>query len=154
MNRTSVNEMIDFVFWPQFINDNCEMVVKVWTLTGTPVSARNSLYNYFQNMDKNTLQLLINPFINTDCKNLGKTEWLNASNLNKQLFRFGVRVAFATFKCIKVFDGDKKLNPEFEMEILLGSDLDNDKEQSSQEIDSDEFIRNDVESVREFQEDV
>ena len=154
MIRTTKNEMIDFVFWPQLINDNFEMVVKVWTLAGTPVSARNNLFNYFQNMDKHTLQILIDPFIKTDCKNLSKTEWLNASELNKQLFRFGVRIAFATFKCIKVFDGDKKLNPEFEMEILLGSDLDDDKEQSSQEIDSEDFVRNDVENVREFQEDI
>ena len=154
MNRTSENELIDFVYWPPLVNGSSEMVVKFWTLAGIPVSARNSLFTHFQNMDKNILQPLINPFIQTEYTNLSKTEWLRSSELNKQLFRYGIRVAFATFKCIKVFDGNKALNPEFEMEILLGSDLDDNKEQSSQEIDSDDFVRNDFESVREFHEDI
>lgn len=154
MSRTTENEMVNFVFRPQLVNENFEIVVKFWTLAGISISARNNLYTHFQNMNQSTLQLLIHPFIQTDCSNLSKTEWLHSSELNRQLFRFGIRVAFATFKCIKVFNGSKKLDPEFEMEILLGSDLDDDKEQSSQEIDSEDLGRNDVENVREFQEDI
>ena len=58
-------------------------------------------------------------FFHAETGNLNRTAWLDDSRMGKQLVCFNLKVAFVSFKCVNVFNADQKLQPEYEMEILL-----------------------------------
>ena len=153
MTVITENQLINFTSWP-LKDNNSSINVSIWMLAGFPSSVQDCLFPFFQTVDKTVLFEMFGEFFHTESGNLKKTSWLDDTKMGIQLFRFNLKVAFVSFKCVNVFNADQKLQPEYEMEILLHHQNSFYREQSSQELFSDDQIRNDIENVREFNEDI
>ena len=134
--------MIHYRSWIKFI---CEfdLVVKVWTLAGISPIAWRDLYNYFHTVDLSIYKEAVEELYRAQRNLLNQISWLKNTKLQRCIEPHGGKVMTVDVQVARFFAAGGGVDPEFELNIYLSSDV--------ADPGSDEEIEG-VQDVQEIQE--